>query len=75
MTPFDGIPIEVDRWLIGSKRAFRIGTGPIIVSPAMWDLIRNAEGDELETLLRNIYVVQLPSFPSFRDMTMVTLGE
>lgn len=58
--PIDGIAVAVSPSLTGSKTAVRQGN-TIIVSPAMWDLLKNAEGpDELAFLMNNITVVTLP---------------
>lgn len=57
---FAGIPIQVSQHMTGSKRALRFGNGPIILSPAMYELVRHAEGDELARLLAAIPLLQLP---------------
>jgi hypothetical protein len=62
MDPFHGIPLRVEPSMAGAKVACRIGSGPVLVSPAMWDLIQNATGDELNDLLRAIKVVSIPDF-------------
>ena len=63
--PIHGIPIQVDRHLIGSKKAVRIGNGPIVLSPAMYELVKGAESqEELRRLLEAIPLLQLPAMPS-----------
>ena len=50
--PLDAIPVRVDESLVGSKRAVRIGNGPIYLSPAMYELVKGAESpEELQRLL------------------------
>ena len=61
---FTGISIQVSPALTGSKRAVQFGDGPIVVSPAMYDLIRHADGGELRRLLESIELLRLPAMPS-----------
>ena len=64
-TPFDAIPVRVDKSLVGSKKAVRIGNGPIYLSPAMYELVKGAESpEELRRLLESIPLLQLPAMPS-----------
>lgn len=73
-----GIPIQVERLLIGSKRAIRFGNGPILLSPAMYDLVAHAaDHAELESLLAQIPLLNLPAMPvMFEPLPMTTqLGE
>lgn len=56
------LEIQVSPHLVGSKVAYQIGEGPILVSPAMFDLIKHATPEELETLLKTICVKKLPDF-------------
>jgi hypothetical protein len=65
-----GLSIKVSQLLAGSKRAFKQG-GTVYVSPAMYDLIRNADEAELRHLLANIRLVEIPDV-SFYDMPMTT---
>lgn len=61
--PIDGITVAVSPVLTGAKTAVRQGN-TIIVSPAMWELLKNAEGpDDLAFLMNNITVVTLPLPP------------
>lgn len=63
--PFTGVRIEVSKYLTGAKTAFRQGDGPVLVSPAMYELLSKAETEaELKSLLSAIRVVQLPAPPS-----------
>ena len=57
-----GIEIRVDTSLVGSKKAVRLGDGPIYVTPAMMDLVQHAEGDELRRLLGSIPLVTIPDY-------------
>jgi hypothetical protein len=57
--PIAAQPVQVNQWLVGSKQAIDFG-GVIHVSPAMFELLRHAEGDELERLLQAIPVVTIP---------------
>lgn len=70
----DGIEVRVCTALVGSKKAVRVGDGPIYVGPAMWDLISHAEGEELQKLLATIQLVSLPAFDPF-TMPMTTTPE
>ncbi len=63
--PFTGVRIEVSKYLVGTKTAFRQGEGPVLVSPAMYELLSKAETEaEMRNLLTSIRVVQLPAPPS-----------
>ena len=52
--------IQVDQCLIGSKHAILLAPSTLLVSPAMWELMRNATPDELERLLQAIEVRRGP---------------
>lgn len=68
MTHIDGIAIQVSQHMVGSKKAVRIGNGPIVLSPAMYELVSKAETqDELRRLLEAIPLLQLPAMPSIRE--------
>lgn len=69
---FPDIEIKVDKHLAGGKMAYRIGDGPIHVSPAMHDLISNADPDELQTLLARIPLVSLPDHGLLRGVLPMT---
>lgn len=70
---FHGIEIRASQYLAGSKRAYRLGDGPVIVSPAMYELISAAETEaELRLLLENIGVLNLPSLDVF-SLPMTTV--
>ena len=56
-----GLQLIVDRHMAGMKKAVRQG-GKLYVSPAMYDLISHAEGDELERLLSAIPCTEIPEF-------------
>jgi hypothetical protein len=61
--PLFGFAVQECRWMAGSKKALRVGR-TIYVSPAMMDLIRHAEGDELRRLLGSIPLVEIREPPS-----------
>jgi hypothetical protein len=52
--------ISVSQHLAGSKFAYQFGDGPVLVSPAMFDLMKHATPGELKTLLETIQVKHLP---------------
>lgn len=54
-----GLRVEVSQFLVGFKHGFCDGR-TVLVSPAMWDLMRHAEGDELERLLKAIPLKPMP---------------
>ena len=56
---FLGLSVQVSQSLVGFKRAFRQGN-TVYVSPAMFDLIKHADPDELRTLLEQIMVLTIP---------------
>lgn len=60
LDPISGVPVKVNPALSGSKNAVSIA-GEIHVSPAMFELMRHAEGDELRRLLEAIKVIDLES--------------
>lgn len=73
----DGIPLHameivISKYLAGSKHAIQFGDGPVYVSPAMYDLMKNATPEELETLLKSIRIKRLPPMPPhFRNVPML----
>lgn len=67
-----GIEIKVSADLVGSKVAVRFGDGPLILSPAMHDLVAHADADELHRLLGAIRVLQLPAMPCVPVLGMTT---
>lgn len=54
-----GLAVQESVGLTGSKYAVQCGN-TLLVSPAMWSLLRDATQDELGHLLANILVRQLP---------------
>lgn len=56
-----GFKIQSNTNMVGAKKAIRQGD-TIHVSPAMFDLISHAEGDELKRLLGFIPLLHLPDF-------------
>jgi hypothetical protein len=70
--PLFGFAVQECRWMVGMKKALRVGR-TIYISPAMMDLIRHAEGDELRRLLGSIPMVEIPEPPSmFGPLPMTT---
>lgn len=64
MIPLDGVPVEVSELLVGSKKAVWL-KDRLVVSPAMFDLMRHASPDELETLLKSIGLINLDKYDPF----------
>lgn len=61
--PVNGYTVTVRDSLAGAKNAVRYGD-TLYVSPAMWELLRFAEGPEdLAFILKNIPVAVLPYTP------------
>jgi len=58
MNQIDAIPIQVDPLLQGVNKAVKRGR-IIYVSPAIWSLMKNAQGKELEDLLAKIPLLDL----------------
>ena len=69
---FGGIPIKPAEHLRGADKAIKQG-GVIHVSPAMYDLIRNAGPDELRDLIGSIKVMNLDPKPPSLDHMLDTL--
>lgn len=68
-----GIAVEVSQNMVGAKKAVMIGERKVVVSPAMFDLLKNAETQaELRLLLENIPMIRIPEPPSIYEMPMVT---
>ena len=60
--PLFGLNLRVEQHLAGFKSAVQFGDGPVLVSPAMMDLIRNAKDEEeLRLVLSNIHIKKLPA--------------
>ena len=65
-----GFKIQSNIYMVGLKKAIRQGD-TIHVSPAMYDLISNAEGDELGRLMGSIPLLTLPDFDIWNiDLSM-----
>jgi hypothetical protein len=71
--PFHAIPIEVSKHMAGFKYAVQFGDGPVYVSPAMYELVKDATPEELETLLKNLPLKRLPALPSLRDVATLPM--
>lgn len=61
--PLHGLEIKVSSYLAGCKHALQFGNGPVYVSPAMYDLIRNADEQELKLLLDTIHIRRMLALP------------
>jgi hypothetical protein len=73
LPPLHALEIVVGPHLKGSKRAVRFGTeARVHVSPAMYDLIRHANAEELKALMGAIEIVNLPPLPSIYDPLPMT---
>lgn len=59
-----GLAIEVNEHLAGGKNAVVLG-GRLIVSPAMWALMKDATEAELLHLLKHLPIVNLGTPPLF----------
>lgn len=59
--PLSSLELVVSESMRGSKRAVRVGN-TIYVSPAMYDLIRHADQDELRRLLGQIPMLDFSAF-------------
>jgi hypothetical protein len=68
-----GFRVEPSDGLIGSKRAVQIGD-TIHVSPAMWDLMKNANQNELQHLLSKIEVINLGESALIRSFVAPTVN-
>lgn len=55
----NGLRLVVSNGLAGSKRALLIGD-TVHLSPAMYELMSHAEGEELMRLLKAIEVIEMP---------------
>lgn len=75
MIPPNAVEIQVSQAMAGSKQAIQFGDGPIIVSPAMHELMKNADPDELQRLLKSIPILHLPAMPDYtREPLPMTFG-
>lgn len=68
MSPHTGLSVCVSKHLAGSKRGVRQGN-TVYVSPAMYDLMKHADPDELKLLLEKIEVVTIPEMRFDLPMT------
>lgn len=73
--PLHALRVEVSPALVGSKVAVQFGNGPVYVSPAMFDLMKNATESELELLLKSIHIRRLPPLPSLWCPPSLYVGE
>lgn len=61
MTPLFGCPVQVSSSLQYGKKAVKLN-GIIYVSPAMHELMKGTDSDELEKLFRAIELVDMDKF-------------
>jgi hypothetical protein len=72
MLPIDQFEIAISESLVGAKKAVKSGR-KIYISPAMYDLMKNSTGKELEHLLANLLVVDVGEpFNIFEPLPMTT---
>jgi hypothetical protein len=72
VTPLHGYRVAVSSALVGSKRAIRMGD-TIYVSPAMYDLMKHADQEELQRLLAAIPLLEAPDlFNPYGPLPMTT---
>lgn len=69
-----GFPVAVCEWFKGSKNAVETG-GTIYVSPAMWELMKDATPQELEHLLGKIGLIRIPAFDPFAPFMVYGPGD
>lgn len=58
-----GIEVRVMSSMVGQSKCVKLG-GVIHVSPAQWDLLKNARGDELKHLLENLPMLDMDGKPA-----------
>jgi hypothetical protein len=63
-----GLEIRADPLLTDDTTAVRLGGGPVLVTPVLLERIRAAGPGELEGVLRDVKLKQLPPLPSVRDL-------
>lgn len=56
-----GLPFAVNYYLADTYKAVKLD-GTIHVSPAVWSLMKTADSDELEHLLRNLPLLDLDKY-------------
>lgn len=57
-----GIEVRCMQSMIGQAKCVKLG-GVIHVSPAQWDLLKHAKGDELKHLLANLPMLDMDGSP------------
>lgn len=65
------LSIQESPVLAGGKRAVRMGN-TLYVSPAMFDLMRHANPEELRRLMESIEMIDIPKPPSLYDPLPMT---
>lgn len=58
-----GFEIRCSPTMAGQSKCVKLG-GVIHVSPAQWDLLKNARGDELKHLLENLPMLDMDGKPA-----------
>ena len=66
MDTLNAIPIEECSFMKGCKKAVK-ANGKIYLSPAMMDLVKHADEDELQHLLANIPLLDFGDFDPLKD--------
>lgn len=70
--PLSGYRVVVSRHLAGSRRAVASGD-TLYVSPAMYELIVNADESELRLILENLVAIQIPELPGIHAPLPATM--
>lgn len=68
LPPLHALEIVVGPYLEGTDQVVRFGDeARVYVSPALWELMKAATPDELQSLMAGVCVVNLPPLPSIHD--------
>lgn len=65
---FTGFSLHVESMLAGGKKSVLVGGRKLYLSPAMYDLVSHAEGDELKLILSRIDLVFMPAVPTLAEL-------
>lgn len=65
---FTGFSLHVEPMLAGGRKSVLVGGRKLYLSPAMYDLVSHAEGDELRRILSRIELVHFPAMPSLTEL-------
>lgn len=73
LNPLCGLEVRADPHLRDDAVAVRFGGGPVLVTPALLARIRAAGPGELEGVLRDVKLRQLPPLPTPYDLVRAPL--